>query len=343
MRIRWRGFELPTHVAIDQKTKSETYAKFVAEPFERGFGVSIGNTLRRVLLSSIAGAAVTKMRIEGVQHQYSTIPGVVEDVTEIVLNTKQLLPKMENDGIEILELNVTLEEGQAPIEVTAASIDCPTGSEIVNKDLVLFTITEPTTVNMELTIQRGRGYQPGTEVIKDDSDIGLIPVDAVFSPVRKVRFRTEDTRVGQLTNYDRLILEIWTDGTVDPADAVVEASKILRKHLNPFVYYEELGSDLVDTPREGVEASTGSNGDLDDALGATIGTLDLSVRARNCIESEQITVIRDLVSRTENDLLKIRNFGKTSLREIKKKLEDRNLSLGMDVATAKAVVRPEDM
>jgi DNA-directed RNA polymerase subunit alpha len=328
MRIRWRQFELPTKVLLDHGAKTQKYGKFIAEPFERGFGTTIGNSLRRVLLSSIEGAAVTSVRIEGVQHEFSTIPGVYEDVTDILLNVKQILLKIDSPEPQRLTLSASRKG-----EVKAGMIQCPAGVEIVDPDVHVCTLTDDVKLSMELNARRGRGYITAVEHEAEagEQHIGLIHIDSIFTPVRRVHFTIENTRIGQLTNYDRLVLEIWTDGTVSPEMALIEASKILRKHLNPFVQYYELG---VEMPLEEMKEDEAKKmekymRELQSKLTQPISVLDLSVRASNCLESENIQIIRDLVQKTESDMLKIRNFGKTSLREVKKKLSEIGLTLGM--------------
>ncbi|GIW71455.1 MAG: hypothetical protein KatS3mg102_0997 [Planctomycetota bacterium] len=239
MRARWRSFELPTKVEVERETLTRSYGKFIAEPFERGFGTTIGNSLRRVLLSSLEGAAVTHVKIDGALHEFSSLEGVLEDVTDIVLNVKNLLVAVHSEQPRTLKIDVKRKG-----EVTAADIQPDPQVEIINPELVIATLTEEVAFRMELTVRRGRGYVTAEENDTEDREIGVIPVDSLFSPVRRVRFRTENTRVGQLTDYDKLILEIWTNGTVDPEHALVEAGKILRKHLIPFVNYYELGERL---------------------------------------------------------------------------------------------------
>lgn len=239
MRVRWKDFELPTRVVLDEATSTPTYGKFYAEPFERGFGTTVGNSLRRVLYSSIAGSAVTGMKIKGVSHEFSTIEGVVEDVTDIVLNLKQLVLKIADDQTKKLKLEVS-----AKGPVRASQFQPEAGVEVANPDLLLFTLAEDTTVSIELEARKGRRYVTAEEHIKDGREHGWIPIDSSFSPVQRVRYGIENTRVGKQTNYDRLVLEVWTNGTVSPEECVVEASKILRKHLNPFVQYFELGREL---------------------------------------------------------------------------------------------------
>lgn len=328
MRIRWRNFELPSQVKIDQETASDTYARFTVEPFERGFGTTIGNGLRRVLLSSIEGTAVTSVRIEGVVHEFSTIPGVLEDVTYIILNIKKLRVRMHTDAPCTLRIDVTRKG-----EVTAADIEADHNVEVVNPDLKICTLTDNVRFYCEIQVKKGRGYVPAEENVSEDMEMGTIPVDSIFSPVHRVRYAIENTRVGKFTNYDRLVLEIWTDGTVTPENALVEASKIYRKHLNPFVQYFELKEDLAveggALAPEGDEAA--KKREMDELLSKSVDMLDLSVRAKNCLDSENITTLRDLVSLTESDLLKVRNFGRTSLKEVKSKLAALGLSLGMQV------------
>lgn len=329
MRIRWKEFELPTRVTLDAKPATTTYAAFVAEPFERGFGTTVGNALRRVLLSSIEGAAATHIRIKGVAHEFTTIEGVVEDVTDIVLNLKQLVVKVTGDAP-----TATLKiEAAKKGAFKAGQIQCPAGVEVVNPDLHICTLTDDSPLSAEIDVRRGRRYVTAEEHSKDHAEPGVIPVDSSFSPVRRVRYRIENTRVGKVTNYDRLILEIWTNGTVTPEEALVEASKILRKHLNPFVQYFDLGRELQvnEKKEEDLRKKEKEREDLRLKLSMSISELDLSVRSANCLASERIETLGELVSRTEADLLKVRNFGKTSLREVKKKLSELSLYLGMDV------------
>ena len=226
MRVRWKDFELPTKVLCDTRSSTEIYARFVAEPFERGYGTTVGNSLRRILLSSIEGSAVTSVKIHGVRHEFSTIEGVYEDVPDIILNIKQLLVKMHRDGASKLWLKAKKKGA-----ITAADIIGDESIEVVNKDLHIATLTKNTELNIEMEIKKGRGYKTAEENRPADAEIGLIPIDSTFSPVLRVQYRTEDTRVGKVTNYDRLIMDVWTDGTITPEQALVEAAKILRKHL----------------------------------------------------------------------------------------------------------------
>ncbi|MHC4574230.1 MAG: DNA-directed RNA polymerase subunit alpha [Planctomycetota bacterium] len=330
MRVKWRGLELPTRVERDQTVSSDKYGRFFIEPFERGFGTTVGNGLRRVLLSSLEGSAVTSLKATGVNHEFTSIKGVMEDVTEIVLNVKNLVVKLQGEGPKTMKVAAN----KAGV-VTAADIVADPAIEVISKDAVIATLTEDVDFEMEMAVENGRGYMPASERIaamdRFDQEIGVILVDAIYSPVRRVRYTTEDTRVGQRTNYDKLILEIWTDGTVTPEMALVEAAKILRKHINPFVQYFELGektvTEQVVTEEEVVE--TGIDEELAEKLKTPVQELELSVRASNCLESVKVETVGQLVAMTEADLLKVRSFGKTSLREVKRKLADIGLSLGM--------------
>jgi DNA-directed RNA polymerase subunit alpha len=330
MRIRWRNLELPTRVVAEEL--SDTYGRFVAEPFERGFGTTVGNGLRRVLLSSIEGSAVTSLKIQGVRHEFTALPYLVEDITDVVLNLKKLLVRLHKDEPVGLRIERTTRGA-----VTGADVICDPGAEIVNPELHICTLAEDAEFACEMIAKRGRGYVTSEENADPEQEIGLIPVDSVFSPVHRVRYRIENTRVGKLTNYDKLILEIWTDGTTRPEDALVEASKIYRKHLNPFVQYGFAGGELPAQapPVEEVtlpEPEPSSEQlQLKERLALPISDLDLSVRASNCLEAENIKTIGDLVRLSEAGLLALKNFGKTSLREVKTKLTNVGLSLDMDV------------
>ncbi|MHC4641017.1 MAG: DNA-directed RNA polymerase subunit alpha [Planctomycetota bacterium] len=335
MRVTWRGLELPTRVERDTTVASERYSRFFIEPFERGFGTTIGNSLRRVLLSSLEGSAVTSIKIANVDHEFSSIKGVMEDTTDIVLNIKSLIVHLQSDGPKTMMVSAN----KAGV-ITAADIVADPAVEVVNKDFVIATLTEDVNFEMEMVVENGRGYMPASERIaaadRFDQEIGRILIDAVFSPVTRVRYTTEDTRVGQRTNYDKLILEIWTNGTVTPEMALVEAAKILRKHINPFVQYFEVGEETVTAEITETELEEETiDEELAEKLKIPIQELEFSVRASNCLESAKVETVGQLVSMTEANLLKIRSFGKTSLREIKRKLADIGLSLGMtDVQVA---------
>lgn len=332
MRITWRGLELPTRVQKDPEVSTDQYGRFVIEPFERGFGTTIGNSLRRILLSSLEGSAVESIKIMNVDHEFTSIPGVVEDVTDIVLNVKKLVVRMQGEGPGTMKVSASK---AGP--VTAGMIESSASIEIINKDLVLATLTENVKFEMDMIVGSGRGYSPAAERIAEadrfDQEVGRIEVDAIYSPVLRVRYKTEDTRVGQRTNYDKLILEIWTDGTVTPELALVEAGKILRKYINPIVQYDQLGKETVE---EEVQAEEAEVQPVDEELAAKLAmpieSLELTVRSSNCLESNAIQTVGQLVKLTEADLLKIRSFGKTSLREVRRKLADLGLSLGMTEA-----------
>jgi DNA-directed RNA polymerase subunit alpha len=331
MRVTWRGLELPTRVERDTTVSTDKYSRFLIEPFERGFGTTIGNSLRRVLLSSLEGSAVTSIKITGVDHEFTSINGVMEDTTDIVLNVKNLVVRLQGQGPKIMKVSVS----KAGV-VKAADIVADPAIEIINKDLVLATLTENASFEMEMVVETGRGYVPASERIaatdRFDQEIGRILIDAIYSPVRRVRYTTENTRVGQRTNYDKLILEIWTNGTVTPEMALVEAAKILRKHINPLVQYFEIGEQIVAVPvTEEAEEDT-MDEELTKKLSLPIQELELSVRASNCLESVKVETVGQLVQMTDADLLKIRSFGKTSLREIKRKIADIGLSLGMKIS-----------
>lgn len=329
MRITWRGLELPTRVEKDEQVSTEQYGRFYIEPFERGFGTTIGNSLRRILLSSLEGSAIESIKISGADHEFVSIPGVMQDVTDIVINVKNMVVRMQGDEPKTIAV-----KANKAGPVTAGMIECDASIQIINKDLVLATLTEDTEFEMEMRVGNGRGYSPASERIADEDryeqEIGRIEIDAIYSPVVRVRYKTEDTRVGQRTNYDKLILEIWTDGTVAPDMALVEAGKILRKYVNPFVQYAQLGEETVEEEIQTEEAPEKS---VDEELAAKlempIESLELTVRSSNCLESNNIQTVGELVKMTEADLLKIRSFGKTSLREVRRKLADLGLSLGM--------------
>jgi DNA-directed RNA polymerase subunit alpha len=336
MRVTWRGLELPTRVERDTKVSTDRYGRFFIEPFERGFGTTIGNSLRRVLLSSLEGSAVTSIKIAGVSHEFSSIRGVVEDATDLVLNVKSLVVRLRDNTPKIMKVSASKAGA-----VKASDIIADPAIEVISRDVVLATLTEDVSFEMEMLVEKGRGYIPASERIatmdRFDQEVGRIHLDAVYSPVTRVRYVTENTRVGQKTNYDRLILEIWTDGTVTPEMALVEAAKILRKHINPFVQYSEVGQATIPGPViDRGQEEHGVDEELKVKLGMPIQELELSVRASNCLESVNVETVGQLVKMTEADLLNIRSFGKTSLREIKRKLADIGLTLGMADAVAQS-------
>jgi len=316
------GFALPNALQLDTGTATARYAKFVAEPWENGFGHTIGNALRRVLLSSMDGVAVASVRIDGVAHEFSTIPGVVEDVTEIILNIKKLRLNCVGDLPRTIELYA---ETAGP--VTAAAIREDGVTTVLNPELVICTLDEDRPLRMELEICKGRGWRPAEENKREDHPIGVIPVDCLFSPVERVRYDVQACRVGQRTDYDRLELEIWTDGRVSPQDALTRAAFLLREHLVVFGAAQE-----AITPQAPVHVATAEEQALLDKLTLSVNVLELSVRAVNCLNTAQIRVLGELVEKTEEEMLKYRNFGKKSLQEIKAKLAEHDLALGMTLS-----------
>ncbi|MEE9393792.1 MAG: DNA-directed RNA polymerase subunit alpha [Planctomycetota bacterium] len=342
MRIRWRNLELPNRVSVDRDSVSDTYGKFLIEPFERGFGHTIGNGLRRVLLSSLEGTSIVWTKIEGVDHEFTAIDDVVEDVTDIILNLQEVQVKLEGDGPITMSLKATK---KGP--VTAAMFVPKGDADIVNPDAHILTLSRDRELDLEVEVRKARGYLTAEEnehgSIRGatttgrrdiDQEIGKIWMDATFSPVQRVRYRTEDTRVGKLTDYDKLIIEIWTDGTTRPDSSLVEASKVYRKHLNPFISYSDAGGDMSTTNDVPEPAEEMARAEVDEKVkkfAMPIAEMNLSVRSNNCLEAEEITTVGALVHRTESELLNVRNFGKTSLNEIVAKLEEMGMHLGMQV------------
>lgn len=332
MRIRWREFELPNRVVRDESVSDGSYGMFVAEPFERGFGHTIGNGLRRVLLSSLEGAAITHVRVDGAPHEFATLDGIVEDMTEIVLNVKKLLVASHVNEPRTLRLKAT-----AKGPVTAALFQETHDVQVLNKDLYICTISKSgVTFEMEVTVRRGRGFVTAEENYDAEMELGIIPVDSVFSPVQRVRYSVQATRVGKMTNFDKLVLEVWTNGTTTPEMALLEASKIYRKHLNAFVMPGESGGSApasIFAALPGAEAGAGGepSSDKKEILMRPISSLDLSVRAANCMREEGVSTVGELARRSTEELLALKNFGKTSLKEVERKLTDLGLELGMDV------------
>ena len=332
--MAYKELILPQKLSVDEKSMSESYAKFVAEPYERGYGHTVGNALRRVLLSSLEGAAVTAVRIEKATHEYQALPGVKEDVMNILLNLKKLRVKLFSNGPETVYLQVS-KEGT----VTAKDIQGNANVEVVNKDLVIAHLEAGGKIDMEIEVSKGRGYVPAEELRQQNQwAAGFLPVDALFSPVVKVHYDVENARVGQVTDYDRLILEIWTDGSLNPAEALIQASKLLRESLNIFIPEEEQASEA---PAAGFEGEGGAEGSaismagldpkLREILNQPIEMIELSSRASNCLKVARIRTIGELVGRRDEELLAVKNFGKKSLDEIKDRLKDMGLSLGMQV------------
>jgi len=319
MPVRYGRFEMPKTLVKDEGASIETYAKFVAEPFEAGYGHTVGNSLRRVLLSSLEGAAITAIKINGAQHEFGTLPGVVEDVTDIVLNLKRIKFKAVDHDARKLSITVN-KEG----EVTANDIQLVQGYEILNPKQIICTLDKKHKFEAELDVRIGRGFATGDENKRPDQPIGLIPIDSIFSPVTRVKYAVENTRVGQRTDYDKLILEIWTDGRLTPDDALLQASAILRHHLDVFVNFNEDVIEFDETPA-GVSEE---NVKLKKLLNMSVNEIELSVRAANCLNNANITTVGQLAQKTEAEMLKYRNFGKKSLNEIKDKLQQLGLGLG---------------
>ncbi len=318
MGIKLRNFEMPKKLALEEKNHTSTYGKFVAEPFERGYGTTIGNGLRRVLISSIEGTAITSVKVNKVHHEFSTIDGIVEDVPQIILNLKKLVLKSHFKTPKALTLNVS-KKG----DVKAQSIKTDDTVQIVNPDLHIATLNKDVKLEMQMDVARGRGYVPSEKNKKEGMPIGVIPIDSVFSPVTKVNFWVESTRVGQATDYDKLILEVWTNGAMDPKEAVLYASNIYQRHLDIFVDFGKLPEDIVE------EEVSKEEQEIHDKMNMPISELELSVRSSNCLRESKIKTIGDLVKKTEMEMLKYRNFGKKSLTEINKILGDMSLHLGM--------------
>lgn len=321
MGIKWRDFQLPKRLECDESTYTNTYGKFSAAPFERGYGVTLGNSLRRVLLSSIEGSSVTSVKIQGVQHEFSTIPGVLEDIPEIILNIKSLVLNSRSK----IPKTIYIKEN-AKGEVKAKDIEVDETIEIINPDLHIATLTKDTKFNVEMEVARGRGYVPSELNKKEGLPIGVIPIDSIFTPVKRVNFYVENTRVGQRTDYDKMILEIWTNGAISPKDALLYASNILQRHLDIFVNFGQLPEDIEEEPEMTKEEVT-----LYEKLRLPISELELSVRSSNCLREAHIKTISDLVKRTEDEMLGFKNFGKKSLVEIKELLAGMGLVLGMQV------------
>jgi DNA-directed RNA polymerase subunit alpha len=320
----WKGFQKPKRLEIDNETLTSTYGKFYAQPFERGFGTTIGNALRRVLLSSIEGAAITAVKIEGVLHEFSSLPGVVEDVTDIILNLKQIPIKMHTNEEKILTLDV-----ERKGKVLASDLQGDATVEVLDPDAPIATLSENGRLQMEMRVSTGRGYVSADKNFDDDMGIGYIPIDSVHSPVRRVNYHVEAARIGQATDYDRLVLEVWTNGTISPTDAVGLAATLLRDHLTIFVNAEH------ETALEGAgEGELPEN--LAEYLNKSVDELELSVRSANCLKNAGIRTIRDLVQRTEKDMLETKNFGRKSLNEIKDILRPMGLSLGMELEPIEA-------
>jgi len=331
MGISMKNFEMPKRLALDEASYTPTYGKFIAEPFERGYGVTIGNSLRRVLISSIEGTAVTSIKIDGVHHEFSAINGVVEDVPQIILNLKKLILKSHFKTPKPIIIDV-----EKKGDITAKDIQADETVEIVNPDLHIATLTKNVHFKVEMEVARGRGYVPADRNKKEEQPIGVIAIDSIFTPVKKVNFQVENTRVGQITDYDRLIVEIWTNGSIEPKEALLYASNILQRHLDIFVGFGKLPEE-EEEPEETEEQKM-----MREKLKIPISELELSVRSSNCLKESKIKTIGDLVKKSELEMLQYRNFGKKSLAEINKVLGDMGLSLGMKLEEGSSKEKKEE-
>ncbi|MGE5308942.1 MAG: DNA-directed RNA polymerase subunit alpha [Deltaproteobacteria bacterium] len=321
MGVKWRDFQLPKKLECEESSYTDTYGKFFAAPFERGYGITLGNSLRRVLLSSIEGAAVTSVKVTGVQHEFSAIPGVLEDMPEIILNLKNLILKSHSKVPKTIYIKKS-----AKGEIKGKDIEADETIEVINPDLHIATLTKDSKFLMEMEVSKGRGYVPQELNKKEDQSIGTIPIDSMFSPVKRVNFYVENTRVGQRTDYDKLVLEIWTNGAITPKDALLYASNILQRHLDIFVNFGQLPEEEEAEPEMTQEEVA-----LYEKLRLPISELELSVRSSNCLREANIKTIADLVKKGEDEMLGFKNFGKKSLSEIKQLLAGMGLSLGMQV------------
>jgi len=326
MGIKWRDFQLPKRLECEESTYTNTYGKFAAAPLERGYGVTIGNSLRRVLLSSIEGSAITWIKFVGVQHEFSTIPGVLEDVPDIILNLKSLVLNSHSKIPKTIYIKKNTKG-----EVKAKDIEADDTIEIINPELLIATLTKDTKFHLEMEVARGRGYVPQEVNKKEGTAIGVIPIDSIFTPIKKVNFNTENTRVGQKTDYDKLTLEIFTNGAITPKDALLYASNILQRHLDIFVNFGQLPEETEEEELEMTKEDTA----LYEKLRLPISELELSVRSSNCLREANIKAIADLVRKSEDEMLNFKNFGKKSLSEIQELLTTMGLNLGMQVDSNK--------
>lgn len=314
----WRDLIKPREVSIDQRSKAETYTKFVCEPLESGYGITVGNALRRILLSSIVGSAVTKLKLEGALHEFTSLPEIKEDVSDIVLNLKELRLHLLSDEQQVIDIDI-----EGPKVVTGADIGVSGNVEVLNQDHVIATVSEGGRLQMQLTVDHGRGYVPANQNKDDEDPIGTIAIDSLFSPIRKVNYKITNARVGRRTDYDKLTLEVWTDGSVHPEDAVAYAAKILKEQLTIFINFDETVEPQVAALEEVPE--------FNENLLKPISELDLSVRGFNCLQSAGIEYVGDLVQKTEPEMLKTKNFGRKSLKEIRELLAEMDLELGAEL------------
>lgn len=327
----WRELIRPKNIVVGEESHTSFYGKFVCEPLERGFGITIGNALRRILLSSLQGAAIVSVKFKNVVHEFSTIPGVLEDVTDIILNLKEVKLKLIDVEETVIHLS---REGSG--EVTAADIDTNGLVEILNPNKKLATLNKEAKLDMEMVVKMGKGYVTAEKVDSKNQTIGVIPIDAIFSPIEKVNYVVANARVGQITDYDKLTMEIWTDGSVNPEDAIAYSAKILKEQMAPFINFEE-----EPEPTEEVEEEEEEK--LNENLFKPVSELELSVRSANCLKNANITLIGELVQRTESEMLKTKNFGRKSLNEIKAILDDMGLSLGMKLENFRGEIKNEQI
>jgi DNA-directed RNA polymerase subunit alpha len=315
----FKGFQKPKRLVANTETLTDRYGMFTAQPFQRGFGTTIGNSLRRVLLSSIEGAAITAVRIEGVEHEFSPIPGVVEDATDIILNLKQIPFKIMGEGVKTVRINV-----EQPGEVRSANIETDADVEVLDRDVHIATVSEGGRLSIEMRLRGGRGYVSADKNFDEDLALGYIPIDSVHSPVRKVNFQVEAARLGQMTDYDKLTLEVWTNGAVSPQDAIGYAAKLLKDHMSIFINFEEVQEQAEEISERGLDK-------MNEILNRSVEELELSVRSYNCLKNANIQTIGELVQKTEAEMLRTKNFGRKSLNEIKEILANMGLSLGMRI------------
>jgi DNA-directed RNA polymerase subunit alpha len=329
----WRDLIRPKRLEAEKETLTPFYGKFTAEPFERGFGITIGNSLRRILLSSLQGTAITSVKIDGVLHEFSTIPGVKEDVTEIILNLKEVRLNLHAEGPKMTRV-----KAEGPKVLKAKDIITGDAVEVLNPDHTIATLSKDAKLSMEMVVKTGRGYVPAERNKEEGQPIGTIPIDAIFSPIKKVNYAVANARVGQITDYDRLTLEVWTDGSLEPEEAVAHAAKILKDQLSIFITFEEEEEEEMAVSGEQEESGT-----LNENLFRSVDELELSVRSANCLKHANIKLIGDLVQKTEAEILATKNFGRKSLNEIKEILADMGLSLGMKLENWPSVAAQEEV
>jgi DNA-directed RNA polymerase subunit alpha len=324
----WKALIKPKRLEVDEETLTGYYGKFVAEPLERGFGTTLGNSLRRILLSSLQGAAVTAVKIDGSLHEFSVLSGVKEDVTDIILNLKEVVFKLHGSGFKTVRI-----EAEGEKEVTAADIITDADVEIVNPEQHICLLDKGAKLNMEMTVKMGKGYIPAERNKEEDMPIGTTPIDSVFTPIKKVNYTVTNARVGQITDYDKLTFEVWTNGSIRPDDALALAAKILKDQLNIFINFEEPAEEFSSEDDE--EKKKKALEDLREKLTKSVDELELSVRSQNCLKNANIQSILELVQKTEQEILQTKNFGRKSLNEIKEVLEGMGLQLGMNIGTLK--------